>query len=256
MKTNILFNIGHVVAGTIVGYLVYHFSGEHDFTIGLLSIVTGLLTIILLEVIFQPYTERKEFNELASRVNYLTEKVSDRLTQTADLAGILKYGNMRVPLGKVTDVWLERIWQTRHRYWGVLYAAPKEVTITTVFNLGLAVMAAKVRVDQVDVKRVFLLEGKEELESSRDAMRACVEYGLQVRYLFREQMRMHTLLAERASHLSSLDFTIFDSHIVWLIMLDKNRHITGGELMFDEKMNQHYSEVFRLMWDAGSSLSS
>jgi hypothetical protein len=67
MKTNILFNIGHVVAGTIVGYLVYRFSGETDFTTGLLSIVTGLLTIILMEVIFHPYTERKEFNELASR---------------------------------------------------------------------------------------------------------------------------------------------------------------------------------------------
>ena len=256
MKTNILFNIGHVVAGTVVGYLVYHFSGESDFTIGLLSIVTGLLTIILLEVIFQPYTERKEFNELASRVNYLTEKVADRLTEAADLAGILKYGNMKIPIGKVTDVWLDRIWRTQHRYWGVLYAAPKEVTITTVFNLGLAAMAAKVRVDQVDVKRIFLHETKEDLETSRDAMRACVQYGLQVRYLFREQMRMHTLLAERASHLSSLDFTIFDSQIVWLIMLDKNRHIVGGELIFDEKMNEHYSEVFRLMWDAGTVFRS
>src|SRR4030095_1258840 len=252
MKISVLFNIGHVIVGTIVGYLVYHFSGETDFTIGLLSIVTGLLTVILMEVIFQPYTERKEFNELASRVNYLTEKVSDRLMQITDIAGILKYGNMQVPVGKVTDVWLERIWLTRHRYWGVLYTAPIEVTITAVFNLGLAVMAAKVRVEQVDVKRIFLHETKEDFEDSKNAMQACIENGIQVRYLFREQIRLHPLLAERASHLPSFDFTIYDSQIVWLLILDKNRHIQNGELIFDEKMNEHYSEVFRLMWDAGT----
>jgi|SRR4030095_10765643 hypothetical protein len=108
-------------------------------------------------------------------VNYLTEKVADRLLQTADFAGILKYGSMRVPVGKVTEVWLDRIWQTRQRYWGVLYTAPKEVTITTVFNLGLAVMAAKVRVEQVDVKRIFLHETKEDFESSKNAMLTCLQ---------------------------------------------------------------------------------
>jgi hypothetical protein len=76
--------------------------------------------------------------------------------------------------------------------------------------------------------------------------------GVQVRYFFREQMHQHPLLAGRATRLPSFDFTIFDSQIVWLLNLDKNRHIKDGELIFDEKMNEHYSEVFRLMWDAGT----
>jgi hypothetical protein len=252
MKTKILFNVASVLGGVIVGYLVYRFSGEHDFTIGLLSIVTGILIIIMMEVIFQPYTERKEFNELVTRINFLAEKVSDRFVTASELSDILKYGHVRIGLSRVTDVWLDRIWQTHHRYWGVLYAAPKEVTITSVFQLGLSVMAAKVRVEQVDVKRIFLLETNEDLIDSKEAMRACSQHRLQVRYLFRKQMDTHTLLKQRVSHLSTLDFTIYDSNIIWLIMLDKGRHIQHGELFFDEKINEQYSEVFRLMWEAAT----
>jgi hypothetical protein len=202
MKTRILFNIASVLAGVIVGYLVYLFSGEHDFIIGLLSIVTGILTIIMMEVLFQPYTERKEFNELVTRINYLTEKVSDRFVTASELSDILKYGHVRIGLSRVTDVWLDRIWQTHHRY--------------------------------------------------KEAMRACSQHRLQVRYLFRKQMDTHTLLKQRVSHLSTLDFTIYDSNIVWFIMLDKGRHIQHGELFFDEKLNEQYSEVFRLMWEAAT----
>src|SRR5438552_16603038 len=106
MKTNIIFNIGHVILGIIVGLLVHYFSGENNFTIGLLSIVTGLLTIVVLEVIFQPYHSQKEFSELASRVNYLVEKISERTMEVTDLSSVLKYGMVQISPDKVTDVWL------------------------------------------------------------------------------------------------------------------------------------------------------
>jgi len=252
MKTRILFNIASVLAGVIVGYLVYLFSGEHDFTIGLLSIVTGILTIIMMEVLFQPYTERKEFNELVNRINFLTEKISDRLVTASELSDILKYGHVQITSGRVTEVWLDRIWQTHHRYWGVLYTDPKEVTNTSVFQLGLSVMAAKVRVEQVDVKRIFLLETEEELKDSKEAMRICSQHNIQIRSLFRKQMESHPLLKQRVSHLPTLDFTIYDSNIIWLLALDKGRHIQHGELFFDEKMNEQYAEIFRLMWEAAT----
>jgi len=252
MKTNIFFNIGHVVAGTIVGFLVYRFSGEHDFTIGLLSIVTGIMTIIMLEVIFHPYTQRREFNELINRINYLTDKISDRLITHADLAAILKYGHLRVPASQVTAVWLQRLWQTNQRYWGVIYTSPKEVTNTTVFKLGLSIMSAKVRVEQVDVKRIFLFEEEADLVNSRAAMQACHEHNIFVRYLFRKDLAQHPLLYGRISHLSTLDFLVSDLNIVWLLLLDKNRHIQHGELFVDEKMNEQYAEIFRLMWDTAS----
>ena len=252
MKINILFNIGHIVVGIIVGYLVHRFSGEHSFTIGLLSIITAIITIIMLEVIFHPYVQRKEFNNLVKRIDYFVEKTSDRLINNADLGAALKYGYVHVPAGTVTNVWLDRIWNMHQRYWGVLYTIPKEVAMTSVFQLGLSVMAAKVRVDQADVKRIFLLETEDDLKSSQEAMRSCFQHRLQVRYLFKKQLGFHPLLKERVSHLPTLDFTICDSHITWLLMLDKNRHIQHGELYFDEKMNNQYAEAFRLMWDAAT----
>ena len=254
MKTNILFNLGHVLMGIIVGYLVYRFSGEHDFTIGLLSIVTGILTIIMMEVIFHPYNQRKEFNELVKRIDYLADRASDRLLSNADFANALKYGNIRVPSGAVTNVWLDRIWNMHQRYWGVLYTSPKVVTNTSVFQLGLAVMSAKVRVDQADVKRIFLLESEDDLKNSEEAMQKCSEHHLQVRYLFKDQLRLHPLLQQKVSHLPTLDFTICDTHITWLLLLDKSRHIQHGELYFDDKMNGQYAEVFRLMWDTATPL--
>ncbi len=48
MKSNIIFNIINVLFGAIVGYFVYQLSGENNYTIGLLNIVVGLLTAILL----------------------------------------------------------------------------------------------------------------------------------------------------------------------------------------------------------------
>lgn len=157
MKSNIALNFGHVLAGTIIGFLVYQLSGEHDFTVGLLSIVIGLLTIILLEVILQPFLIRKEYLELTSRLNYLADKLADRAADAADIIRILKHGSVRIPASKTVDVWLELNWAARNRYWGILYVTPKEIARTSVFDLALAIMAAKVRVNQVDIKRIFLL---------------------------------------------------------------------------------------------------
>ena len=44
----------------------------------------------------------------------------------------------------------------------------------------------------------------------------------------------------------------YDSNIIWLLALDKGRHIQHGELFFDEKMNEQYAEIFRLMWEAAT----
>jgi len=256
MKTSVLFNIGHVVAGIVVGYLVHHFSGEKDYVIGLLSIVTGLVTIITLEVIFHPYIQHKEMKQMMERINFLAEKVSDRLITTSDFAGILKYGHVKIPSDRVTDVWLDRIWQTHHRYWGVLYVHPKEVTGTTVFQLGLAVLAAKVRVEQVDVKRVFLVETEEDLNNSREGMQMCLQHNIQVRYLFLKQIESNPLLRDRTSHMPTLDFTLYDSGITWLLIVDRNRHIQHGQLFFDEKMNEQYAEVFRQIWESAKPFHS
>lgn len=250
MKSNIAFNVGHLLAGTIVGYLVYKLSGEHTFTVGLLSIGIALLTIIMLEVMLQPFLIRKEYLELTSRVNYLANKMADRSADTADIVRILRHGSICVPASKTIDVWLELNWSTRNRYWGILYVSPKEIARTSVFDLALAIMSAKVRVNQVDIKRIFLFETQEDFEDSSRAMRACIEHNIPTRYCFASELKEHLLLQEKILQLKTLDFAVIDSQVVWLTFIDKKRFETGGEFHFDSQMNEHYSEIFRLIWEA------
>jgi len=78
-----------------------------------------------------------------------------------------------------------------------LYVAPKEIAHTSIFNLAISVMSAKLHVQQVAIKRVFLFESNQDFEDSKDAMHKCVEQGIPRRYAFTNKLKQHLLLQKK-----------------------------------------------------------
>ena len=256
MRTPVLLTLGELGLGLLVGFITFRLSGETDTVTGILSIAVGLLTSLLAATFAQHFHEEANQQRIADRLDYLVHQVSDRMLSSADAAAALRFGGVEVARSEVTRVWLDRLWRTSSRYWGVIYTAPGEVVDTNVFQLGLAVLSAKVRVDQVDVRRILLVDDKEELEHLLPVMRAQHDNNIAVRYLLRESVTAHPLLNQQVKQLSTLDFSVMDRDVVWLLLLDGHRRIQAGALHFDQAMNERYSEVYRLMWDAAVPLNA
>jgi uncharacterized membrane protein YeaQ/YmgE (transglycosylase-associated protein family) len=254
MKTRILATVGELGLGLLVGFVTYQVSGERDAATGIMSVVVGLLTSLLAGTLSQHFYEETQGRRLADRLDALIERVSDRMLSAADAASALKYGGVEIPRAQVTRVWLDRLWRTSQRYWGVIYTAPGEVVDTRIFHLGLAILSAKVRVDQVDVRRIFVVDSQQELQHVLPAMRLQQERELNVRWVLRSALESHPLLQAQLGSLPSLDFVVIDRSVVWLLLLDGDRRIRSGSLHFDDALNERFGEVFRLMWDAGSPL--
>ena len=250
MKSPVLRTLGEISLGLVVGLIAYYLSGERDATIGALSLGVGLLTSLLAAVLGQHFQEDANYRALNERLDALIGRMSDRTLTAADAASALRYGGVDIPRADVTRVWIDRLWRASSRYWGVIYTAPGEVVDTSVFQLGLAILSAKVRVDQVDVRRIFLIDDETELQHVLPFMRTQQDSGISVRYLFRSSVDTHPLLKSQVKTLASIDFAVMDRDVVWLLLLDRSRRIRSGALHFDETLNAHYSEVYRLMWDA------
>lgn len=256
MRTRLLLSAGELVLGLIVGYLTYQLSGDQDAVTGILSLAVGLLTSLLASNLSQHFLEDARQRRAEERLELLISRVSDRLLSSADVAGALRYGGVEIARGEATRVWLDRIWRTSSRYWGVVYTAPGEVVDTSIFQLGAAVLSAKSRVDQVDVRRIFIVDDQAELEHVLPAIRAPHDSQIKVRYALRATLEAHPLLKAQLRQLPTLDFTVMDATVVWMLLLDRGRRIKSAMLYFDEAMNARYAEVYRLMWDAATPVES
>jgi hypothetical protein len=250
-----LLTIGELALGIIVGYITYVVAGERDPLAGVLGLAVGLLTSLLAATLSQNFEQADQFRRSEERLNHLIAGVSDRLISTADAASVLRFGGVEIPRAEVTRVWLDRVWRTASRYWGVIYTAPDEVVDTNIFQLGVAVLSAKVRVDQVDVRRIFVVDDQNELDHMLPTMHALQESQMKVRYALRSSLESNPLIRAQIAELSTLDFTVMDSFVVWNLLLDRARRIRAGSLHFDERLNAKYAEVFRLLWDAATNVT-
>jgi hypothetical protein len=248
--------LGELGLGVVVGFIAYAVAGEQDALTGTLSVAVGLLTSLLAATLMQHFHEQNNQRELQARLDLLIDRVSDRALSAADAASALRYGGVEIPRAQVTRVWLDRLWRTSSRYWGMIYTAPGEVLDTNIFRLGLAILSAKVRVDQVDVRRIFVVDSEAELVHTMPAIREQQDNQINVRYVLRATLDAHPILKTQLAQLATLDFTVIDRSVVWQLLLDRNRRIKSGSLHFDDEMNTRFAEVYRMLWDTATPLSA
>jgi hypothetical protein len=250
MKSKLLITIAENFTGGLVGFLSYQLSEEKNTSIGLLSLILGILAAIAAGIIFQPFMIDAELKEMKDRLNQLLAKTSDRMISGFGAAQLLKYGYISVPREGSSRAWLQILWQTKERYWGVIYTSPDEVVNTSIFDLGLTVLVAKARVDGVDVRRVLIVDDDAELANVMPAIIKHREAGLKIRYIKKAMIDRHPLLKTQLDQLPTYDISLSDNQVVWLLVLDDKRRLNHCELYYDEIMLNQYAEIYRLLWDA------
>jgi hypothetical protein len=245
-----------VAIGTVVGYATWQLTDAENAVTGLLSIAVGLLTTLVIGSINGHLAEEARTSEQSSRMDLLLSRLAVRLGEATEMAAHLQHGLVSVPRDRTAKAWLDLLWRCSSRYWGTVYTAPEEVVETSLFELGHSVLGAKVRVDQVDARRIFIIEETDELNRMRARLEAQMASGIQIRWIEKAQVEAHPYLREQINAWSTFDITVLDSRVIWLLHLDGNRRIESGTLEIDTDKARRFEETYRLLWDTAKPLDS
>jgi hypothetical protein len=244
-----------IVIGLVVGYATWRLTDADNAVTGLLSIAIGLLATLVVASINRHVANEYRAHALDSQIGLLLARLGDRMDQVAEMASHLRHGPIAVPRERTSKAWLDLLWGCSSRYWGTVYTVPEEVVETSLFDLGHSVLSSKVRVDQIDARRVFIIDDPAELEVMRVRLQSQVTAGIQVRWINRKALETHPFLRDQIGSWSTLDVCLVDSRIVWLLHLDERRRIASGTLQIDPEEARRFEQIYRLLWDAAKPVS-
>ncbi|UCD06371.1 MAG: hypothetical protein JSV98_03850, partial [candidate division WOR-3 bacterium] len=66
------------------------------------------------------------------------------------------------------------------------------------------------------------------------------EAGVKLKYIFKRTIETTSMLRVGAGALETIDFDVIDSKYVWLTLLDKNRKIKHGKIVFGKEECERY----------------
>lgn len=253
MRAKLVATLLELAIGVIAGVVSFRLSDRSDPTGAILSIMVGVLSVILAANLVEPFLEERTFRRVTDRLDRILDGLSDQLLSSSDVARLLKYGTLHVPREHTTRAWLELLWGARNRYWGTSATAPGEVVDTSTFQLGMAILAAKVRVDQLDVRRLFIVDDEPELERMKGVFQAVAKAQIHVKYILRADIDRHPLLKAQMDQIPSLDFVVVDSRIAWFLLIDRDRRIRSGEAFWDRRLASRCEEAFSLLWESATT---
>lgn len=223
------------MAGVIVGYITYKISEPKNNITGLFSVLIGLLGTLVVTNLLEFYRQSKSFKKANLHLAALGKKIAERLQDVSDLVQILRYGTTTFPRERVPDLWINLLWKIKKEFWAANYIKPEEGWNQAFTELGLEIQRTKVRVNNADIRRVFIVESEDEIDQLRDTMHRQKNAGIQVRYIFKEAIETKSMLKTLAEKIETFDFALVDAELVFLVFVDKDRKITHGKVVLFEK---------------------
>lgn len=254
MPSRILFNLLEVLIGAIVGYLTYIVSYDNDKTVvGVLSIIVGLLSSILSSILINGHDQGKKIDFLTARLNKIIEVFASGMEVKGHLQKLLKHGSTNYARQDTDRIWLDILWNTTKRYWATSYSHPSEVWHTKLSHAVLAIQSTKIKVQNVDIRRVYLIDSAQELVELEKELQAQIETGVKIKYMYKSQIEAEPLLASKLAKFDSVDFGLSDSIIIWFLHLNRDRKIRSGQVIVDDIKCSEYEEFYKLLFDASET---
>jgi hypothetical protein len=253
MKRTLILNLLELFAGVCVGYLNYELVSLQTASKVTSSIIIGLLTSLLVKSLIESHENESRLNEIKSIYVKISSGLSEKAQDMSNLAKLLRYGTAVFPKEKAVKVWLDLLWLASSRYWSTNYI--NELWDSTVSELALAIQSAKVRVENVDMRRVFIIDDSHELESLKSVMRAQSNAGVKVRYIFKEEIEKEPYIWKQLSKLDTLDFSLVNSEIIFQVLLDKNRRIRSEQIQIDLKYCKELEEIYSMIFDTSHNFN-
>ena len=240
LKSEFISKAIEIAAGVFAGYITYVISSPMSTLAGVFGIMIGLMTTLVVALLVESYRNAQEIRNTDLRVITLTEKIAERHKEVADLATILSYGISTIPREQVFDVLLQLVWGIDTAVLATNYIDPDEGWGLAYGDLYQEIQRSKVKVNKATINRVFIVDSQNEVDRLRSTMLSQKEAGVKVRVIFKSRIDATSFLKTAASTIETLDFDVFDSRYVWLTILDKNRKIKHGKMLFGKEACERY----------------
>ncbi|UCD06464.1 MAG: hypothetical protein JSV98_04335 [candidate division WOR-3 bacterium] len=229
-----------IAAGVFVGYITYVISAPMSDLAGMFGIMIGLTTTLVVALLIEYYRNAQEIRNTDLHIITLTEKIAERHKETSDLATILSYGITTIPREQVFDVLIQLLWRIDTGLLATNYIDPDEGWGRAYGDLYHEIQRSKVKVSKATINRVFIVDNQNEVDKLRSVMLIQKEAGVKVRVFFKKRLEATSVLKTAAATIETLDFDVFDSRYVWLTILDKNRKIKYGKIIFGKEACERY----------------
>lgn len=247
MKKRLAFNLLELFVGIGVGYLNYELFSQQQASNVTSSVIIGLLSSLLIKNLIESHQNEARINELKSIYMKISSGLSEKAQDMSNLSKLLKYGTAVFSKEKAVKVWLDLLWMSSSRYWSTNYI--NELWDSTISELALAIQNAKVRVENVDMKRVFIIDDEREFENLKPIMKSQGDVGIQVRYIFKNKLEKEQYIWTQLNRLNTYDVSLIDSEIVFQVLLDKNRKIRSEKVEINSKQCKELEDMYRILFD-------
>lgn len=244
-----------IAAGVIVGYVTYRVSAPASDLAGLFGIVIGLLTTLVVAQLVESYRHAQDIGKVNSDLCYLLEKIGEKQQDASDFTRILCYGVTTIPREKFMEVLIQLLWRVKSEILGANYIDPKEGWGRAYGELFTEIQRTKIKVNKATIRRVFIVDSEEEIETLRSIMHKQKETGIRIKCIFRRKIESTTTLKARVDKLETLDFDVIDSEYVWLSILDKNRKIKYGKVIFGKEVCDKYKRFHDEIFDEAEDIT-
>lgn len=240
LKSEFVSKAVEIAAGVVVGYISYAVSAPTSELAGMFGIMIGLITTLIVALLIESYRHAQSINDTNLRLTTLTERIAQRHQDAWDLAQILRYGATTIPNEQWVEVLMQLLWRIKHRLLATNYVSPTEGWGRAYGELYHEIQRSKIKVSKVVINRIFIVDNQEELTQLRNIMARQYDAGINVKYILKKKIETTSLLKTSLASIESFDFDVFDDKLVWLTLLDKNRKVKQGKILFGKEECEQY----------------
>jgi ribosomal protein S18 acetylase RimI-like enzyme len=252
-------SLGLVVAGTYAGLeflelpeetkrrLVFVFTGVF---MGAIAEAIWLLLMDLREATsaredIQTTLQRLDgsINQIARHHDELVQQLSERIERDETISDLMDSHDVALTPESLQSKWMYLLCRLRKSYLATNYIA--QIYDTDWAQAALHVQYAK-RSDDLDIKKVFVLEKMDELLTFASHIERQRGIGVQIYFLLRSDVAHDAALEGRlhVKDIPSIDFGIFDTNRVLSWELDGSRRLTGGRVLFGRDHTERHERFF------------
>ena len=255
LKSEFLSKAAEIIAGVIVGYIAYIVSAPNSDLAGMFGIMIGLMTTLVVALLIESYRHAQDLNDNKTLLASLLRHIAEQHEKVSDFTQVLRYGVTRIPRERLIEGFVQSMWRVESDLAATNYIRPEEGWGRAYGELYHEIQRTKIKVNNATIRRVFILDDEDEMNTLRNVMSRQKEVGVHVKYIFRRKIATTSLLKMAADALETLDFDIIDNKYVWCTLLDTNRKIKEGKVLFGREECNKYKRFHDNLFAEASDIN-
>ncbi|REL27388.1 hypothetical protein [Thalassotalea euphylliae] len=243
-----------ILVGLASGYLTYKLADDGSSLSALLSVVVGLLSTLIMVLFVETYRQHADIKDVKSTYEQLIKIISESKHQVEQkMSYILKYGIVSFEDRDMPSVWRELLWNVKSCYYATNYIRSDDIYNNPWADAALAIQKAKTFGENVDIKKVFIVDSEDELARLMPTIEAQKDAGINTRYILKNDIENSITLKAESNEIESIDFGIFDDSSVFIWKL-KERSFVGGEIKLKSEELVRYKAFYNHMFSQATPI--